>query len=67
MSDDAPINSLITEAVLLERVADSICSAAVVCRTKGADGAEQSLWRLARKHRIQALLARGKASAQSVR
>ena len=63
MSEDRPIARLISEALVLERVADSICSAALVYRAKDAMREEQSLWRMARDHRIQALLARGNAAA----
>ena len=63
MSEDRQIARLISETLVMERVADSICSAALVYRAKDATRAEQSLWRMARNHRSQALLARGKAAA----
>jgi hypothetical protein len=51
------------DALLLERIADAIGAAALAQRAKNSLNEERSLWRMARSHRIQALLAYGKAAA----
>ncbi|CAO4141564.1 hypothetical protein [Methylorubrum aminovorans] len=63
MNKDHRVANLMADALLLERVAASIGSAALVYRAKNCQNEECSLWRMARSHRIQALLAYGQAAA----
>lgn len=63
MAKDARIATLMVDALLLERVADSIGAAALVYRAKASPKNEHDLWRMARSHRIMALLAHGRAAA----
>ena len=63
MTKDQRIDVLMADARLLMRVADSIGAAACVYRAKYWPNGERSLSRMARSHRIQALLAYGQAAA----
>lgn len=63
MSKNSQIARLITEGVVLERMADSISVGALRYHGKTTARDEQVLWRMARDHRVRALLARGKAAA----
>lgn len=63
MTKDRHVANLMADALFLEHVADSIGSAALVYRAKNCQNEERSLWRMARSHRIQTLLAYGQAAA----
>lgn len=63
MTNDQRITSLVAGALLLEHVANSIGAAALAYRHKNSLNEERSLSRMARSHRIRALLAYGRAAA----
>lgn len=63
MTKDRRIADLLADALLLEHLANSIAAAALAYRDKNSPNEERSLWRMARSHRIKALLAYGRAAA----
>ncbi|CAO4183436.1 hypothetical protein [Methylorubrum aminovorans] len=65
MTKDQRVANLMADALILEHVANSIGSAALAYRAKNCQNEECSLWKMARSHRIQALLAYGQAAALS--
>lgn len=63
MTKDRRVANLMADALLLEHLANSIGSAALVYRDRNSSNEERSLWKMARSHRIWALLTYGQAAA----
>lgn len=63
MTKDRHIAKLVADALLSEQVADAIAAAALAHRDKNKPNEEHSLWKMARSHRIKALLFYGQAAA----
>jgi hypothetical protein len=56
------ILSLLAEAAVLEEFADAFARAGVTTAGEGKPGSARNLKRVAREHRIKAMLARGRAA-----